>query len=268
MAQSVNQAFIIAKNAVFSSPFARIGFFFTHCTKWFYAVLALALFAVAQLALSTDSVASRTSDPVILSQAVEDLEKEPAVESKTTEIVSDYQATPTHSDSTTTTENTVNTTNTATTTTVNDANTTTATTAPANVATIQYDHININGHIVPIFYSSDTMIDAGGQAGLFNYKGNYRLIYGHNTPQVFGILSSLPIGTTFTITIGGNTTTYRITNSATYDKATVQSYMKRISKYGQLPDGSVHSFVLMTCAGTSYGNGDASHRTLVGVDAI
>ena len=70
------------------------------------------------------------------------------------------------------------------------------------------DQINIAGNTVPIFYSSSTSINAGNQVGLF--RG--RFLYGHNSANVFGGLQYLPIGATFTVTLGGVTKNYQIVN--------------------------------------------------------
>ena len=57
-----------------------------------------------------------------------------------------------------------------------------------------YDYISIAGNTVPIFYSSNTLIDAGSQVGLYGEH----FLYGHNTANVFGGLANLGIGARFT----------------------------------------------------------------------
>lgn len=139
-----------------------------------------------------------------------------------------------------------------------------------------YDQINIAGNTIPIFYSSNTLIDAGSQVGLY---GNH-FLYGHNTANVFGGLSSMGVGSRFTVTLGGTTKTYQVMGSDLQTKshfeedviikATVagvtQRYqmkmMRAITSYGAY-GGNYYDYILMTCAGTSYGNGDASHRLVL-----
>lgn len=139
-----------------------------------------------------------------------------------------------------------------------------------------YDQINIAGNTVPIFYSDNTLIDAGSQAGLY---GSH-FIYGHNTANVFGGLANLSIGSRFTVTLSGVTKTYQIVNSDLQTKThfegetihrskldgvtvlTKMKIMKAITAYGEY-NGKYYDYILMTCAGTSYGNGDASHRLIL-----
>ena len=139
-----------------------------------------------------------------------------------------------------------------------------------------YDRIEIAGNSVPIFYSSDTLIDSGSQAGLYDKH----FIYGHNTANVFGGLANLGIGSYFTVTLSGTTKTYQIVNADLQTKShfegdvvrktamagmtvvTTMKMMKAITAYGEY-NGNNYDYILMTCAGTSYGNGDASHRLIL-----
>ena len=143
------------------------------------------------------------------------------------------------------------------------------------------DQINIAGNTVPIFYSSNTLIDAGSQVGLY---GDH-FLYGHNTANVFGGLANLGIGARFTVSLGGVTRTYQVVNSDLQTKShfegsttrTVQmsgmkvttsmKIMKAITAYGEY-NGATYDYILMTCAGTSYGNGDASHRLILMANEI
>lgn len=149
---------------------------------------------------------------------------------------------------------------------------------PVSVAVSEpvYDQINIAGNTVPIFYSDNTLIDAGNQAALY---GSH-FIYGHNTANVFGGIANLGIGDYFTVTLSGVTRTYQIVNSdlqtkthfegETIHKTTTSGMtiftrmriMKAITAYGEY-GGRYYDYILMTCAGTSYGNGDASHRLIL-----
>lgn len=142
--------------------------------------------------------------------------------------------------------------------------------------TPSYDRIDIAGNSVPIFYSSDTLIDSGGQAGLYGEH----FIYGHNTANVFGGVANLEIGDYFTVTLSGTTKTYQIVSADLQTKThfegdvvrkttmsgmtimTTMKMMKAITAYGEY-NGNYYDYILMTCAGTSYGNGDASHRLIL-----
>ena len=149
-----------------------------------------------------------------------------------------------------------------------------------NVKTVEtpvaYDQINIAGNTVPIFYSDNTLIDAGNQVGLYGKH----FLYGHNATNVFGGLSGMNIGDRFTVTLNGVTKTYQVVNYDLQTKShfeeevtvetkltgvrvvTTMKMMKAITAYGEY-DGIRYDYILMTCAGTSYGNGDASHRLIL-----
>ncbi len=144
-----------------------------------------------------------------------------------------------------------------------------------------YDQINIAGNTIPIFYSSNTLIDAGNEVGLY---GSH-FLYGHNTSNVFGGLQNLGIGDRFTVTLDGVTRTYQIVNSDLETKShfegetvhktvlsgvtvlTKMKVMRAITAYGEY-EGRYYDYILMTCAGTSYGNGDASHRLILMANAV
>lgn len=132
-------------------------------------------------------------------------------------------------------------------------------TASANdTSTSQASYITIAGRTIPIFISYNTLTDSGASVALYNGK----FLYGHNTANVFGILPSLPEGTPITITLNGQSTTYTIAKRIlSVEKSAVQSSMSAIANARH--NGVQYAYSLMTCAGTSYGNGDASHRTIV-----
>lgn len=141
--------------------------------------------------------------------------------------------------------------------------------APAN-------QINIAGNTIPIFYSDNTLVDAGYQVGLY---GSH-FLYGHNTSEVFGGLSNMGVGSYFTVTLDGVTRTYQVVNTDLQTKThfegetihkssmsgmtvmTRMKIMKAMTAYGEY-NGNYYDYILMTCAGTSYGNGDASHRLIL-----
>ena len=100
------------------------------------------------------------------------------------------------------------------------------------------------------------------------YKTN-KLIYGHNSYNLLGNLSNRYVGETITITEGGVAQTYRVSDVVLYEK-TSEGYLNHDrTLMGRIMRTAMgHSVALMTCAGTSYGNGDASHRLVVYADAI
>lgn len=130
--------------------------------------------------------------------------------------------------------------------------------------------IVISDRMLPIFRSSDTKTDAGTQVG--HYRN---LLYCHNSATVFGFLADLPLGTTFTVNLDGVSTTYKIVDKLTISRTALETnnrmnYLTNSASYVDHSAGiSIDAdVVLMTCAGTSYGNGDASHRTLVFADKV
>ncbi len=146
--------------------------------------------------------------------------------------------------------------------------TTTATPSTPNTGTVLTNKIVIAGKTLPISSASSTTEDAGT-----GVKSIGKLLYGHNSAAVFGGLKNLGVGATFTVYDGvGNATTYRISEIKTFEKNTANgllqldgkgSYMSAI-----LNKAMGHDIAVMTCAGTSYGNGDASHRLVLLADAI
>lgn len=99
-----------------------------------------------------------------------------------------------------------------------------------------------------------------------------KLIYAHNSSNLFGNLKSLGIGATFTITDSGVTKTYVVSDKVTFEKnnGLLQlngsgNYMGRITYSAGYGKGN-HSLALMTCAGTSLGGGDATHRLVIFAD--
>ena len=92
---------------------------------------------------------------------------------------------------------------------------------------------------------------------------------------MFGGLVNVPVGGTFTVAYNGLTTTYRVEKIVIFEKNTqngllqlngVGNYMGRVA-YG-LFEGVQYNMSIMTCYGTSFGNGDASHRLVLFANAI
>ena len=116
------------------------------------------------------------------------------------------------------------------------------------------------------------------------YSDIYRtgsLVYAHNSSNLFGNLKNLGIGATFTLTENGVATTYRVSGVEYFKKITVSNGEDLAKCVGGTTDncsgrwmnsivknGLYHNVALMTCAGTSYGNGDASHRLVILADRV
>lgn len=142
---------------------------------------------------------------------------------------------------------------------------------PEPVYVAPSDSIAIAGKTLEIVDVSDTTVDSGGHVN----KYGDRFLYGHNTANVFGGLTSLGVGSRFSVTYDGDTTYYEVNKVVIYEKnrdtGKLQlngsgSYMRSVAnaKY----DGTQYDLSIMTCYGTSYGNGDASHRLVIFADAI
>jgi len=138
--------------------------------------------------------------------------------------------------------------------------------SPKPVASAPKNSISVAGRTLNIVNVNSTSVDSGNHVNRIG-----KLLYGHNSATVFKNLSSLKIGSTFSVTIDGSTKTYRVAKITTYEKnkdGRLQlngsgNYMKAIR------DKALgHDLAVMTCAGTSYGNGDASHRLVIFANAI
>lgn len=114
--------------------------------------------------------------------------------------------------------------------------------------------------------------DYANTASNLSYNSIYKfrkLVYGHNSANLLGNLSARYAGEVFTITEGGVAKNYQVVAIATYAKTADgnlendPNLMRNIA-YSALG----HDVALMTCAGQSYGNGDASHRLVVYANAI
>lgn len=132
-------------------------------------------------------------------------------------------------------------------------------TAPAN-------NIAIAGRTIEVVDVASTTVDAGNHVNRFRGK----LLYGHNSAGVFGAILGLGAGATFSVATNGVTTNYRVARTETFEKNATTgqlqlngmgSYMNGVAAayYG----GVYYDMALMTCAGVSYGNGDASHRFVI-----
>ena len=118
-------------------------------------------------------------------------------------------------------------------------------------------------------------VHSGGIVEHPSYSDIYKtgkLIYAHNSSNLFGNLKSLGIGSTFTVTDSGTTKTYVVSDRVTFEKNNgllqlngAGNYMGRVTYSAGYGNGN-HSLALMTCAGTSLGGGDATHRLVIFAD--
>lgn len=116
-----------------------------------------------------------------------------------------------------------------------------------------------------------------------------KMLYAHNSPDLFGNLASLVVGSTFTVSESGVITTYRVSDKRVFQKidnttlylcydnnysdchgsnqlSQIVNYARYINE--DLVRTASHTISMMTCSGTSYGNGDASHRLVIFADKI
>ena len=140
--------------------------------------------------------------------------------------------------------------------------------APASRASAASFHISepavVNNPNVDAGYGVKRYIDQ-------KYGYNGKFLYGHST-LAFSPLKTLYVGSQFTATIDGVTTTYRVTGRYVYNKASQldgggTTNTRRDSIYRGKDDyGTVHSLSLMTCGNGS--NNDSNWRLVLFADAI
>lgn len=137
------------------------------------------------------------------------------------------------------------------------------TVAPAPVETVMpYDAISVAGRVLPIVDIADTAVDAGDHVNKYGAK----FLYGHNSPAVFGGLVNLGVGNVFMVSYGGVTSTYQVGEVQIFEKTSETTLSSNGLNYrmSAIVNGKGrYDMVLMTCYGTMYGNGDASHRLVV-----
>lgn len=221
-----------------------------------FLLLAASLVTITHFALSTESTTATEGDLSFSHLTPSYLTGEVAADKQATaQIASHRQPAPTESSATIAA--------TQPTPVVSQATTTQAAVAAAPVLA---NSLTIAGRTLPVFYSSDLSIDAGTSVGL--YGGAF--LYGHNSAQVFGILASLPDGTTFTLTLNGQSTTYRIVTRTTLSTTALNANASaRAAIYRASYLGAQHSLSIMTCAGTYDPSlGTNTHRLILFADKI
>ena len=108
----------------------------------------------------------------------------------------------------------------------------------------------------------DPSVDAG--YGVMRYNGTF--LYGHSS-LAFSPLKSLYVGSTFTVTMDGETATYVVRRREVFDKSTLDgSSSLRWSIYRANFRGSKYSLSLMTCGNGS--NDDSNYRLVLFADRV
>ena len=134
--------------------------------------------------------------------------------------------------------------------------------------------ISIGGKIISVYNTASPADDAGNRVANYT-KSTHTFLYGHNTANVFGHLINLPVGTTFSVNLGGETVTYQIATKAIYhhtwdnrgrellypDGYENSNYMTAIANSKFLT--TQYDLSIMTCHGTPLGGGDATERLVV-----
>ena len=149
----------------------------------------------------------------------------------------------------------------------------------AALAPVTGNSISVAGRTISIVDVADTAVDAGNHVNKYGDK----FLYGHNSAAVFGGLANLSVGQTFSVNYNGSVTTYQVANMVTLTKnfdydileypaiptAGLYNYLPGIAKRAQFgKKGPTYDLALMTCAGASVGNGDATHRLVVFANKI
>ena len=141
--------------------------------------------------------------------------------------------------------------------------------AASSTPSVPANNIQIAGKTLEIVDVDSTLVDSGNHVNKFGSK----FLYGHNSSAVFRGLYNMVVGNTFKVTYGGVTKTYRVAKVVIFEKNgnLLQidgsgNYMMSVSKAKF--QGTAHDLSIMTCYGTPYGNGDASHRLVIFADEI
>ena len=148
-------------------------------------------------------------------------------------------------------------------------------TAPVVVAEPVYvapaNSISIAGRTLEIVQVGSTAVDSGDHVN----KYGDRFLYGHNSAGVFGGLASMGIGSVFTVSQNGVVINYRVMDVVIYEKNMSNgllqingtgNYMRPVANARS--NGVQYDLSVMTCYGTMYGGGDASHRLVIFANAF
>ena len=133
------------------------------------------------------------------------------------------------------------------------AKTVSAGSSSSNNSSASGNHINISGNSVALRYiNCDSQMPTPNYSSAYfcNFRGSGNMfIYGHNTANIFGKLKNLSVGSTFTITLNGNTSTYKITSKFTNTVANLNSNSSLRSQIYSGTYGGNSAVTIQTCHG-------------------
>lgn len=133
------------------------------------------------------------------------------------------------------------------------------------VYTVPANYIAIVGRTIEIVDVATTGENAGNHVNRYNGK----FLYGHNSPGVFGSILGLGVGATFSVTSNGATKNYMVASTEMFEKNSTTGQLQKdgagsfMNVVANASYRGTYDLALMTCAGVSYGNGDASHRFVI-----
>ena len=136
----------------------------------------------------------------------------------------------------------------------------------ASVKQWNWNHISVAGRNLAVTEVSNLVKKPGNATMKYG-----KMIYGHNSAEIFGSLKSLGIGSVFSVELNGITTNYRVSEKITFEKASTTTLKFNGQTYTMdalTRNAKGHSLMLMTCDGQSLGDEDATHRLAVFADAI
>lgn len=142
-----------------------------------------------------------------------------------------------------------------------------------------YAYLELPSHTVCLVSTAETGGQLSYQHGyIYNspkYQSYNQYIFGHNSAGLFAVLSSLPVGTLFRLTVANTTRTYRLQSSNLYCDYTNPSHP--CSNYSEPVLNMFHvirprlksaDLSIMTCAGNPLSHGDATHRRVIYASAL
>ena len=143
---------------------------------------------------------------------------------------------------------------------------------PRAVVTASYSAPVVTVHNYNVTTYVGSAIEFNEIANSLGYGQIYKfrkMVYGHNTYNLLGSLGSRYVGETITVTEGGVAKSYRVAAVVVYQKTADGNLEGNPQLMKDIANTAMgHDIALLTCYGTSYGNGDASHRLVVYADAI
>ena len=137
-----------------------------------------------------------------------------------------------------------------------------------------YGYISISGKNICLSSTGDTSQNLSySNSYIYNndkYNSHDQFIFGHNSANLFGNLKNLSVGETFSVTIKGVKTSYKISlKEVVCDYSNPEypcsNYQDPILDMRNVLHPSLKgaNLSIMTCAGTGIGNGDATHRLTI-----